>query len=235
MHHHSSNSAVTLETLWPFSYKAAIFDFDGTIADSLHVWRKVDDIFFGRRGLTYGPDYAEKLSTLGFEDGARYTVETYGLPDTPQDVCREWNELGRELYLTDVTLYPGAIDYIRALHSQGIPVALATTNDPNVINVLKERIDLDKLFPIRVHGRDVDNHTKDHPDIYLEASRRMEVDPTGCVVFEDLPAGLKTAASIGMRTVAVANDPVLQDSRLLSAAELVLHGWSALAEAVNSR
>lgn len=219
--------------LWPFAFKGAIFDFDGTVANSLDVWEKVDSIFFARRGLTYRPDYAEKLSTLGFEDGARFTIEAYGLSDTPEALCDEWNDLGQKLYRTDVNLRPGAACYIEALHDAGIPVALATTNHPWVINAMEERVPLEHLFPIRVHGCDVEHHTKDHPDIYLEAARRIGVSPKDCVVFEDLPAGIQCACTIGMKTVAVlTNDSRQNRHKLIEMADYVLPNWDGLAEAV---
>lgn len=58
-----------------FAFDAAIFDFDGTLADSCRVWREVDRDFFEARGLTYTPEYGERLAVLGFEDGARFTIE----------------------------------------------------------------------------------------------------------------------------------------------------------------
>lgn len=215
-----------LRDLCPFSYRGAIFDFDGTLADSLDVWKRVDDLFFSRRGLTYNPDYAEKLSTLGFEDGARYTIETYGLTDTPEAICKEWNELGCELYRTEVQLRPGAESYLRTLKQQGVPIALATTNDPSVIEAARPHIPLDELFPTRVHGCEVAHRTKDHPDIYLEAARRIAVEPCDCVVFEDLPTGIETAHAAGMTTVAVITGSTQQDvDRLVHHADYVIDSW----------
>ena len=68
---------VCLDQLRPssFAFRAAIFDFDGTLADSCDVWAQVDRDFFAARGLAYSPEYAETLALLGFEEGARYTVE----------------------------------------------------------------------------------------------------------------------------------------------------------------
>jgi HAD superfamily hydrolase (TIGR01509 family) len=221
------------EPLWPCPFKAAIFDFDGTLADSLGIWRKVDDLFFERRGLSYRPDYAEKLSALGFEDGARFTIETYGLTDTVQDICDEWNALGRELYRTSVHLRPDAQSYVECLQAAGIACALATTNNAAVLDALEDRIPLTSLFPVRIHGADVPRHTKDHPDIYLEAARRLGVAPSDCILFEDLPAGIQTGHSIGMTTVAVLseNTPDELAQRLRDAADYSINGWTALAKA----
>ena len=235
-HPHSTASTANAPhpaDLWPFAFKGAIFDFDGTVADSLGVWKRVDDIFFARRGLTYSPDYAEKLSMLGFEDGARFTIDTYGLSDTPQAICDEWNELGRELYRTDVNLRPGAAAYIQALHEAGVPVALATTNAPAVIDAMETRVCLRELFPVRVHGCEVAHHSKEFPDIYLEAARRIGVAPCDCVVFEDLTAGIICALSIGMKTVAVLTGSEHQDiARLTKLADYVIPNWDGLRAAV---
>ncbi len=222
-----------VEDLWPLRCTAAIFDFDGTVADSLGVWRRVDDLFFERRGLTYAPDYAERLSMLGFEEGARYTIDAYDLDCSVQEVCDEWNALGRELYRTSVNLRPGAAAYIKALHAAGVPVGLATTNAPAVIDAMETRVPLHELFPVRVHGCEVPHPTKDHPDIYLECARRLGVEPAGCVVFEDLLAGVLTAKRAGMAAVGVLTGAPSQNVGLLrKAADVTIADWSQLAAAV---
>ena len=132
---------VCLDQLRPasFAFRAAIFDFDGTLADSCDVWAQVDRDFFAARGLAYSPEYAETLALLGFEDGARYTVEAYGLAESPQEICDEWNRMGREHYTHDVQMFPDALEYVRALKQQGILTAIATTNDPQVVSSMELR------------------------------------------------------------------------------------------------
>ena len=181
-----------------FAFDAAIFDFDGTLADSCRVWREVDRDFFEARGLTHTPEYGEKLAVLGFEDGARFAIETYGLADTVQEVCDEWNALGRARYAHDVQMFPHALDYVRALKDASIPCAIATTNDPQVIAAMEPHVPLGGLFDARVHGCEVPHHTKEHPDIFLEAAARLGVDPARCVVFEDHLAAIRTAQGVGM-------------------------------------
>ena len=216
----------SLTTLWPFKAKAAIFDFDGTIAHSLDIWKTVDDIFFARRGLTYAPDYAHQLSILGFEDGARYTIEMYGLNDTPEQICAEWNQLGRELYQTKVNLRPYAEAYVTALADMKIPIGLATTNRPYVLEAVAPRINLDALFPVRVYGQDVAHKTKQDPDIYLECARRLNVSPHECAVFEDIPTGIQTARRAGMTTVAVLTNPIHQDEEAVTQmADYIIEDW----------
>lgn len=212
--------------LWPPAFDGAIFDFDGTIADTASIWHEVDEVFLGMRGISPVPEeYSRMLTVLGFEAGARYTIETFGLDERPEDVCEEWTRMGRALYRTDVQLRAGAEDYIRALRARGTRVSLATTNDPEVLDAM-ERVDVSSLFDVRVHGCEV-GAPKDQPDIYLEAARRMGVSPGRCVVFEDIAPGLRAARSAGFMTCAVRSaDPSQLFDEVRDAAELYLHEWT---------
>ncbi|MCH3944154.1 MAG: HAD family phosphatase [Atopobiaceae bacterium] len=214
--------------LWPFEFEAAIVDFDGTIADSAPVWSKVDHAFLAKRGLPYAEDYSCDLAALGFAAGARYTIDRFGLDEDPADICDEWNDLARDLYRKDVELRPGAERYLRALRGRGVPVALATTNDPEVLFSLEPRIDIHGLFDEMVFGREV-GKPKNQPDIYLEAARRLGVEPWGCVVFEDIVPGLLSCESVGMTGCAVrSNDPSQTLADIIEAGDLFLEDWRCI-------
>ena len=214
-------------SLWPPSFSAAIFDFDGTLAETWPLWRRVDEIFFATRGLPFDEDASTTLATLGFAAGAQWCVERYGLRDEVADIVDEWNRLGAALYENEVRLRPGAEAYVRALRSRGVRVGLATTNDPHVLGAMRH-VDVYALFDAVVCGREV-AHGKDHPDIYLEAARRLGTEPAGCVVFEDILPGTLSAARSGMTTVAVASsDPRQPSAELRRTADLWIDGWEGL-------
>ena len=213
--------------LWPLQAKAVIFDFDGTLANTAHLWHEVDAAFLGKRGLPLTKEYPERLAALGFVEGARYTIEQYGLSETVEQVCDEWNRMGAQLYRDSVKLRPGAREYILALRSAHIPCALATTNNAEVLNSMRH-INVDALFDVRVHGAEV-SRGKDHPDIYLEAARRLNVDPHDCIVFEDIVPALKSARRAGMVACGVhANDPMQDVENARIVADLWLEDWRDL-------
>lgn len=222
---------VTIDQLRPdsFAFCAALFDFDGTLADSCGVWEQVDREFFAARGLAYTPEYAARLSVLGFEDGARYTRQAYGLAESEQDICDEWNRMGRAHYACDVEMFPGALDYVRALKAHGVPVAIATTNDPKVLAAMEPRVPLSELFAVRVHGCEVPHHSKEHPDIFLEAARRLGVDARGSVVFEDHLSAIRTAQAAGMRCVGHRSGSAVQPAEeIREQTGLLLDSWRDL-------
>ena len=214
-------------SLWPPSFSAAIFDFDGTLAETWALWRRVDEIFFASRGLPFDEQASTTIATLGFAGGAQWCIGRYGLRDEVADVVDEWNRLGSALYETEVELRDGAERYLRALRGAGVRLALATTNAPEVLRSMRH-VDVDALFDEVVCGCEV-ARGKDHPDIYLEAARRLDAAPADCVVFEDILPGVLSARRAGMRAVAVrCGDPRQSPTELQRAADLWINGWETL-------
>ena len=213
--------------LWPPSFSAAIFDFDGTLAETWQLWRQVDEVFFAARGLEFDESASATLATLGFAAGAQWCVERYRLRDEVADIVDEWNRLGAALYETQVQLRPGAEAYLRALRERGVRLALATTNDPHVLGAMRH-VDVYGLFDEVVCGREV-ARGKDHPDIYLEAARRLGASASECAVFEDIVPGVISARRAGMGTVAVrCDDPRQPERELRAEADLWIDGWEGI-------
>lgn len=220
------------ELLFPPSFGAGIFDFDDTLALTYELWHRVDVAFLSSRGITYTPDVGRTLAMLGFEGGAQWCIQRYGLKDTPEEICEEWRQMGRALYTHEVRLRPGAENYLRALRDRGVPIALATTNELSLLEAMRRNVDVFSLFDVVVCGHDVASG-KDKPDIYLEAARRLADEkgarglaPSDFMVFEDLLAGIYSAQRAGMRTCAVLSGNPAQDGEALSrAADCAIADW----------
>lgn len=210
--------------LWPPSATALIFDFDGTIANTSGLWHEVDLAFLNKRGLPYDPEYPQRLSALGFVDGARYTIERYGLRESVEDICAEWTSMARDLYRRHVRLRPGVERYVNAVRELGVACALATTNDPDVLCTLSN-VRVSELFQTCVYGMDV-GKGKDHPDIFIEAAGRLGVEPRNCLVFEDIPPAIRSAKRAGMVACGVrAHDPSQPSETVKREADLWLESW----------
>lgn len=215
-------------TFTPPSFSAAIFDFDGTLALTDDLWRKVDEAFFAKRGITYDAEIARALSTRGLAGGAQWCIERYGLRETPEDICAEWTASSIELYKTDVRLRPGAEDYLIYLREQGIPLALATINDRRIIAAI-EHTSVLAFFDAVVCGQE-GGRSKAHPDIYYKAACELGVGPAGAVVFEDSPDALATAADAGFATCAVRvhGNEHQGFNELQKIADTCIDGWEEL-------
>ena len=179
-----------------------IFDLDGTLLDSLWVWSEVDEVFLSRRGLPILPDYAQSIAHLGFADAARYTIDRFGLDETPEQLMQEWYDLARAAYRDRVPLKPHAEAFLRKLCAQGEHISAATSSEPELVLPCLDRLGITGLFDNITTIHEV-NGDKSSPDIYLLAAERMDIAPTQCAVFEDILRGIQSAKSAGFYTVAV--------------------------------
>ena len=109
--------------------RGAIFDLDGTLLDTTSLWEDIDRAFFESRGLPFPDDYIDAVSSMSFEEAARYTIGRFSLPDEPRSLMAEWDDMSRRAYGTMVRLFPGAEEYLRNLRSNGVRLAVATDLD----------------------------------------------------------------------------------------------------------
>lgn len=219
---------ITQLTLWPPSFRGAIFDFDGTLVDSVSIWRRLDEEFLARRGLRLEADHSEHLSTIGFDEAAFFMIEKYELEETPQEIYDEWNEMAIRLYATEVELRPGAYEYISDLRRMGVPCSVATANARSVLEATIEHLQLDELFDAFTFVSEV-TRSKSSPDVYELAARRIGRPAEQCVVFEDLDLGIRAASSAGMWTVGMITGDRSQDiASVVASADISLSSFSGL-------
>lgn len=182
--------------------KAAIFDFDGTIADSCYVWDKVDRMFFEKRGMSIPIDYTRKISTLNLHDGAVFTKNEYGFSDSVEEIKSEWLSGALDEYRDKVILKPFAAEYIRSLKSKGVRLALATAASPDFYTPVLVKSGIYELFDVFADG-----HSglpgKHEPDMFLHCAEMLQREPKDCTVFEDILPAIVSANKIGMNTVGI--------------------------------
>jgi beta-phosphoglucomutase len=183
--------------------RAVIFDLDGTIVDNMALHAEAFAAFAGRHGLPVLTP-ADRAKLDGRRNSEIFPV-LFGR-EMPRD---EWlgyesekEGLYRELSRQRLTLVNGLPALLDRLADRGIAVALATSApEPNVVHTLHE-VGLAHAFPTVVRGDQV-ARGKPEPDVFLEASRQLDVPPAGCVVFEDAPMGVVAAKAAGMTVVAI--------------------------------
>ncbi len=182
--------------------KAAIFDLDGTLVDSMYVWHKVDVDFLSERGFEVPDDYSKAIKTMHFETAAEYTIARFNLNETVEDIVSVWLNMAVNEYAYNVRLKVGAKEFIEKLKADGLQLGIATSSKPFLAEpVLKNNGIYDYFNTICCTsevGRD-----KRHPDIYLRTADKLGVKPKECVVFEDIIDGINGANTAGMYTVAV--------------------------------
>ncbi len=183
-------------------FSGFIFDLDGTLLDSLWVWREVDIISLKRRGHDVPDDYAQAIAHLSFADAAKYTIERFQLSEAPEALMEEWYAMAMQEYHTRVMAKPYVREFLEQVRAQGIPMAAATASEHSLICPALERIGILDFFQNVTTIQEV-TRDKSFPDIYLLAAERLGVAPENCVVCEDILAGIQSAKSAGFYTIGV--------------------------------
>lgn len=185
-------------------FTAAIFDLDGTVLDSMGVWRDVDAAFFLARGIELDhAEYARAVQGMSFREAAVYTVGRFGLDESVESVMAEWMQMTREEYAHHVLLKPGARDYLRMLKRSGVKLAVATANRHELFMPALARGGVAKLFDEVCTCADAGDTGKANGALFALAAARLGVAPGECAVFEDTLEGIVGAKAAGMRAYAV--------------------------------
>lgn len=208
--------------------KAAIFDLDGTLIDSMYVWSKIDEDFLTDRGIEPTAEYSEKMRGMYFQNAAEYTKNTYGLDESVEEIVKIWLDMARYEYEHNVPLKKYAAEYLGLLREKGIRIGMATSSMPYLLEPVLKRNGIDQYFDEICYTHTV-GKTKDNPDIYLYTAERLGVTPDRCVVYEDIPEGIGGANKAGMFTVAVFDSANIDKiDELRSSADLYIDSFDEI-------
>lgn len=183
-------------------YRAFLFDLDGTLIQSNHVWAKIDGIFLGKRGFAVPENYFREVSALNFNQAAEYTITRFGLNETPEQVVAEWFELVIHEYRHTIMLKNGAGEFLRAAKNAGMKIALATAAAPELYEAVLQNNGVYECFDAFACTGEVPRG-KGFPDVYELAAKRLGIPPQDCLVFEDIPEGISGAKAGGFACLAV--------------------------------
>lgn len=182
--------------------KAVIFDLDGTLVDSMDLWRDIDIEFLGERGIEYEETLQEKIEGMSFTETAAFCKEFFGLDESVEELKAIWNEMAKDKYRYEVQPKPGAMEFLDLLKKKGIKMGIATSNSTELIGAVNAAHHFDDYMSCIVTACSV-NKGKPAPDVYLEAARQLHVSPDECLVFEDIVKGIQAGKAAGMKVCAV--------------------------------
>lgn len=171
--------------------KAAIFDLDGTLLDSMPVWKNVGADYLRARGITPPADLRNKLKTMSFRISAEYFVNEFALNATVEELMQHWTDSVAHQYHNTIQLKPFVSDYVKQLHTRGTRMCVATATDRQLAEAALHRLGILNYFEFLITVDEV-GKSKAFPDIFMEAARRLDCRPRECVVFEDSLHALHT-------------------------------------------
>ena len=185
--------------------KAVIFDLDGTLVDSMWMWKAIDIEYLSRFNHSCPDDLQEKIEGMSFSETAVYFKERFQIPEDLETIKATWNEMAYLKYKNEVPLKEGALSFLQSLKARGIKTGIATSNSRKLVDAVIESLNLSEYFDA-IHTSCEVGKGKPAPDIYLLVCEKLGVKPEECLVFEDIPQGILAGKNAGMRVCAIQDD-----------------------------
>lgn len=185
--------------------KALIFDMDGVILNSMPmhiaIWKK---IFQKRKLPKLTLKEFEKYNGTSTKEIAEKIIKKYNLKEKPDDIVKEKRKIEEKMMDKKIRLFPDALPSIKKLRKSGYKLAIATSAMPPMVRYVRKRFKLQKYFDTIVYSAQV-KHSKPAPDLFLLASKKLEIKPEYCAVVEDALNGIEAANKAGMTSIAITN------------------------------
>ena len=183
--------------------QAFVFDLDGVLLDSEQVWDEARERLANERGGRWHPEAQRDMMGMSSPEWSRYMHETIGLPEPPEEINREVVERLAAIYREHLPVIAGAREAVERMAARW-PLGVASSSNRELIELVLELLGVAHLFATTVSSEEV-AHGKPAPDVYLEAARRLRVDPANVAAVEDSHNGILAARAAGMCVLAIPN------------------------------
>jgi HAD superfamily hydrolase (TIGR01509 family) len=212
------------------TFKNIIFDMDGTILDSMHVWEDAAITFLSSLGCSVDKEFLDGARDKSFPEAARYTIDKFKLSISSEDLKQGILDETSSHYYNTLLLKPYAKEFIEKMHNQGVKMCVATASDKTLAEAAFKRIGVFDYFEFVMTTADSDiGKSKAEPDIYLKAAEKMSADISDVTVFEDALHCVKTAKNAGFSVVGVYDESAKhKKDEIMEIVDLYIHSFEEI-------
>jgi beta-phosphoglucomutase len=183
--------------------KAILFDMDGVLLDSEEYICRAGMMMFKEKGYDVSPDDFLEFTGMGENRYLGGVAEKNGIPfELEKDKARTY-EIYAEIVAGKLEAFYGVIEFIEKCRSRGLKLAVASSADPPKVEINLAEIGIpSSTFDTVVTGLDIE-HKKPEPDIFINAAKKLGVNPSECLVVEDAVSGVAAGKAAGAKVLAL--------------------------------
>ena len=185
--------------------KAVIFDLDGSLVDSMWLWKEIDIEYFQRFHKELPETLQSEIEGMSFHETAVYIKEQFQFPDSIEQMKSDWNQMAWDKYRFEVPLKDGIPEFLQYCKKHSIKLGIASSNSKELIREIVRVHKLEEYFQVVMSACEV-GKGKPSPDIYLAVAKRLQTEPAHCLVFEDIVPGILAGKRAGMHVCAVEDE-----------------------------
>ena len=214
------NRRLGFDSLVPRLIRAVIFDLDGLLLDSESAWDGGRRELVAEHRLEWPDGATEAMLGMSAPEWSRYVQQELGVPLEPEAISEHVVEHVLRSYDEALPLLPGAEAAVERIAARW-PLGLASSSNREVIERVMATSGWDEVFRTWVSSEEV-ARGKPAPDVFLEAARRVGVEPGAAAGIEDSHNGILAARAAGLRVIAIPNHEFPPGEEALAAADVVL-------------
>jgi HAD superfamily hydrolase (TIGR01509 family) len=205
----------------------AIFDFDGTLFNSMHIWKGIKFKFLERLGLELTDEDKEAFKGLFLSEAISLAKERFNLKNSYGELLEKFFDFIKEQYLEDATPKNDIIEFLEKLQANGVRIGIATaTGEPALIAVL-EKYDMFKYFD-EIYSTYTVGAPKTEPRVYDTVLDSLGTEKSTTWIFEDALYAAKTAKLNGYNVVGIFDESEPCTEELKAVSDIYIHNYSEL-------
>ncbi len=209
--------------------KGAIFDFDGTLFDSMFIWDTAGETYLLSLGKEPAADLQRVLKPMSLLQSAEYLQAHYQLSLSVEEICAGINQMVEDFYFHTVQPKPGVVEFLEELYSRNIKMCIATATDRYQVEAALARCGMKQFFSEIFTCTEVGSG-KDEPRIYHAAMAHLHTDHSNTLIVEDAYYAIQTAKQAGFSVVGVYDPYESNQSKVKSLSDVYLPDYSDLTE-----
>lgn len=207
--------------------EAIIFDMDGTLVDSEPFNTEIERRQFVHNNLTISEEEHKKYLGTASDAMWKEICQRHRLQKTAEQLVEENHAECFAFFseLKEIPVMPGVVEALEKIQAKNIPMAVASSSTPEMIDLILTRASLKKYFQVIVSAREV-GKSKPEPDVFLRTAEKLGIEPRKCLVIEDSKNGIAAAQNAGMTCIAY--QPPNIDASTQKEADAIIRNFTQL-------